>query len=551
MSFLTLSNYAGLAATAVLTFNILWGMMLGIAYKNHNYWKRLPAGIKKIKFYNLHNWTAYVALSLVVLHPILLLFDPVTKFKFIDIIFPVNAPHQKLYVALGVLAMYAIITVIVTTQKAVKKKINYRTWKNIHLISYGTALLFLVHGIVMDPQLKDRPVDIFDAEKVLSEACLLLLIVATILRIRYQANIKKNIRQFHPLKIAKVIDQTNQAKSFVFEIPEKVKEKFNYTSGQFIILKLKINGKEYKRSYSLSSCPDTDTKMQITIKRITNGVVSNYINDTLKQEDEILVYPPSGTFFKEPEKDLEKNYFFYAGGSGITPIYSIIKTLLHKHPQSRLHLIYANRDEHSIIFDAQLENLQQKNAERFSITPILSEASGGWNGMKGRLDKDKMSEFLNKSKNFPIDDTAYYICGPSPFMELVEHELLAHQIPAKNIHIEKFVSIGDTGESMEMGDGTEAKASERKIIVTLNGEKKTVVCKEEQNILDALLIENIDAPYSCREGVCSTCLAKLVSGKVKMKNHASLTDIDISEKKILTCQAVLLSVAAEISYDDV
>ncbi|MEJ7822123.1 MAG: ferric reductase-like transmembrane domain-containing protein [Chitinophagaceae bacterium] len=191
MTFLELSSYIGLLATVVLTFNILLGMMLGTAYKRHNYWKRLPNRIKQISILDLHNWTGYVALLLVLVHPTLLLFDPATKFKFVDIIFPVNAPHQKLYVAFGVLAMYAIIMVIVTTQKAVKKKMNYRTWKNIHLISYGTALLFIVHGIAMDPQLKDRPVDFFDAEKLVSELCAVILIIATILRYKYHLHKKK------------------------------------------------------------------------------------------------------------------------------------------------------------------------------------------------------------------------------------------------------------------------------------------------------------------------------------------------------------------------
>jgi predicted ferric reductase len=191
MSFLEVSSYLGLAATGLLTFNILLGIMLGTAYKKHNYWKRLPNRLKQINVYSLHNWTAYVALSLVLLHPLLLLFDPATKFTLADILFPINAPHQKLYVALGTLSMYSIITVIITTQKAVKQKMNYRTWKNIHLISYGTALLFLIHGIVIDPQLKDRPVDIFDAEKLVSELCAVILIIATILRYKYHYNTKK------------------------------------------------------------------------------------------------------------------------------------------------------------------------------------------------------------------------------------------------------------------------------------------------------------------------------------------------------------------------
>jgi len=190
--FLQLSAYMGLVATGLLTLNILLGMMLSTGFKKHVYWIQLPERIKQINIYNLHNWTAYIVLVLVLLHPTLLLFAPGTKFKFIDIIFPLNAPHQKLFVAFGTLSMFAIITVIVTTQKLVKKKMSFRIWKNIHLISYGTLLLFIVHGIVMDPELKDRPLMLLDAEKLLSELCLIILVAASVLRYKYYLKTKKN-----------------------------------------------------------------------------------------------------------------------------------------------------------------------------------------------------------------------------------------------------------------------------------------------------------------------------------------------------------------------
>ena len=189
--FLQLSAYMGLVATGLLTLNILLGMMLSTAYKKHVYWIQLPDYIKRINIYNIHNWTAYIALLLVLLHPTLLLLAPATKFKFIDVIFPINAPQQKLFVAMGTLSMYAIITVLITTQKVVKKKMSFRTWKNLHLFSYGTALLFIVHGIVMDPQLKDRPLMLLDAEKVLSELCLIVLVAASIVRYKYYLKSKK------------------------------------------------------------------------------------------------------------------------------------------------------------------------------------------------------------------------------------------------------------------------------------------------------------------------------------------------------------------------
>ena len=202
--FLQLSSYMGLIATGLLTLNILLGMMLSTAYKKHVYWIQLPDRIKQINVYNLHNWTAYTVLLLVLLHPMLLLLAPATKFKFIDIIFPINAPHQKLFVAFGTLSMFAIITVIITTQKLVKKKMSFRIWKNIHLISYGTLLLFIVHGIVMDPELKDRPLMLLDAEKLLSELCLIILVAASVIRYKYHLKTKQKNKKLAIIPTEKI-----------------------------------------------------------------------------------------------------------------------------------------------------------------------------------------------------------------------------------------------------------------------------------------------------------------------------------------------------------
>jgi sulfoxide reductase heme-binding subunit YedZ len=189
--FLELSNDAGLIATIALTFNFLLGMLLATAYKRSRFWKMLPQIIQRVDVNSLHNWTAYVALLIAVMHPLLLLLAPSTKFSLLDMLFPVNAPHQKIFVACGTLSIFAIATVVITTQKAVKSLLSFRIWKNIHLISYGTAILFVVHGVAMDPQLKDRPVDYFDGEKVLSELCAVILIIAGILRYRHFMQMKK------------------------------------------------------------------------------------------------------------------------------------------------------------------------------------------------------------------------------------------------------------------------------------------------------------------------------------------------------------------------
>ena len=552
ISFLQASAYAGLAATAALTINLLLGMLVGTNYRRLSLWQKLPLYIRKINMVNVHNWTAYVALLLAVIHPILLLFDHSTKFRFIDIIYPVNAPTQNLYVAMGTVALLAIIVIIITTQKVVKRKLSFRTWKNIHLTAYLAALLFLVHGVVMDPQLKNRPVDLFDAEKLLSEGCFIVLLLATFFRIKYHKKFKSGLKKFNNIQVNEIVNETTDSKSFVLSIPEKLKKQFLYTAGQFIILKVEIDGKEYKRSYSLSTCPYTDAKFQITVKRIKDGIVSNYLNTQIKKGDELLVYPPSGNFFKEPEQNVKRNYIFFAGGSGITPIYAIIKTLLVKYPYNYVKLVYANKDPEAIIFYKELEALKSLYSKTFFLTHIVSQASAGWNVLAGHLDSDKIKLFLSEQRIFPIANTEYYICGPSPFMELVEHELQNHGVPDAKLHMERFISIGEGDQPLIMGnEPSEINLTETKICATLDGKDNKVRCNTDETILDAFLAVGVNIPYSCKEGVCSSCIAKLIKGKVQMQHAQSLTDIDIKENRILTCQATCLTKEVEINFDNV
>jgi DMSO/TMAO reductase YedYZ heme-binding membrane subunit len=192
-NWLDLSSTLGLIATCVLTFNLLLGILLSTAYRRSPLWKRMPDWIKKISLDDVHNWTAYVALVFALAHPLLLLPDAALKYRVVDILLPVNAPHQAFWTVLGTLAFYALVVVVITTQKVVKNRLGFRAWKNIHLVSYGTALLFVIHGIVMDPLLKDRPVDWFDAEKMVSELCGLALLAATVTRWRYYQQRQRRI----------------------------------------------------------------------------------------------------------------------------------------------------------------------------------------------------------------------------------------------------------------------------------------------------------------------------------------------------------------------
>ena len=185
IALLDVSAVTGLCAMVTLTVNVLFGMLLSTGYKASRWWKKLPIFLRKMNIRRLHNQTAYLALLLVLVHPVLLVFDKDTKFRLADIVFPLHAPHQRFFVLLGTLAMFALIVVIITTQQIVKRKMTFRLWKNIHLVSYATAMLFIVHGFKMDPELKDRPTDWLDGEKLVCWACFLILLFASWIRIKY------------------------------------------------------------------------------------------------------------------------------------------------------------------------------------------------------------------------------------------------------------------------------------------------------------------------------------------------------------------------------
>jgi len=186
METIEISGILGLTALVFLTLNILLGIMLSTAYKQSDYWKKLPGSVKDLRIIDMHNYTAYFALVIVFLHFIIIPLDPSSKFTFTHLLYPLTAPHQPVFVLLGAISFLALLIVIITTQKVIKKKLGTTTWRNIHVISYATGLLFIVHGLVMDPLLKDRPIDFIDPEKLLVEACAILLIVAFVLRYKYK-----------------------------------------------------------------------------------------------------------------------------------------------------------------------------------------------------------------------------------------------------------------------------------------------------------------------------------------------------------------------------
>lgn len=561
--FVDLSSTIGLIATGVLTVNLLLGILLTTKYKTTLLYTQVPPFLRRISVYTLHNYAAYVGLALAALHPSLLLFAREEHFRVRDILFPaLGAPHQKYLYSLGALGFYGLLTVILTSTVGVRKRFSNRNWKWIHFVAYGATPLFLIHGLLVDPKLTDKPVDLLDAEKVLSEVGLILFTLSGWLRLRY-ARQKRLSETLSTVSVSRVIFETALARSYLLDVPKDLERRFKYRPGQFLTLLLQDGESRIKRCYSISSSPDNDSSLQITIKRILGGKISNHLVDTIKAGDALTVLPPEGSFFNTSLRKPHR-YICFAAGSGITPIFSILKTVLTKSPESRVVLVYANRDEDSIIFSAALDELASRHPQQFFVRHMLSQPQKLLTGSTGRLDESRVTCLLNEieSADHGISSALpkeYYVCGPTTFMGLIEAVLRSRKVAPERVHAEAFTisaSEKQTEEARQIAspleitgpDGSQ-RGEPQILVITFRGETKELFARPNETLLDAALRAGYTPPFACQQGVCASCKASLKHGRVRMPHHEALNSLEIDQGTILTCQAVPVSEKVSVSFD--
>lgn len=356
----------------------------------------------------------------------------------------------------------------------------------------------------------------------------------------------------HLLKIKNVVKETEKAISISFDIPDEIKTDFEYKPGQFLTLKPEINGKTYKRAYSISSSPYLNEDLTITIKAIDNGFVSNFLLNNLHSDDSLEVQSPSGKFTFDFNATNENEFVFFAGGSGITPVISLIKTALIIEPKSKIILFYSNRDENSIIFKQQLEYLEKKYYDRFKIVHILSRASESYFGIRGRIDRNLASSLIKDYVRQPQSkSTHYFLCGHQGMMFEILECLNNLKIDKENIHKESFTKLNVNGfdDKNKMNENNN-KIIRRKVKIKIYSETFEFFVEPDETILTAALRENLDPPFSCQIGACASCRAKLVSGKVIMDERDALTDEEIEQGYILTCQSHPINDDVIVDYDD-
>ncbi len=334
-------------------------------------------------------------------------------------------------------------------------------------------------------------------------------------------------RMFHPLRVARVIEETHDARSIVFEIPSGLEHAFRYRAGQFLTLEVPLEGVKLRRCYSLASSPDCEDEHKVTVKRVSGGRVSNWLHEGVRAGDVLQVLPPEGRFVLSAR---DGAIVLFAGGSGITPVISLLKTALAT-TERRLRLVYANRDQRSIIFADELAGLTERHGARLELIHRLDDVDGF-------LRPDEVEALAHVPG---ADD--FYLCGPGPFMDTVEHGLLAARAPAERIHVERFVSPPDPRPVPAVTSVPAAPASPdaadvpSSVSIELNGARHEVPYTAGRTLLQVVRDAGIDAPYSCEEGFCGCCAALLVDGKVVMDADDALTAADKTRGVILTCQS--------------
>ncbi len=348
--------------------------------------------------------------------------------------------------------------------------------------------------------------------------------------------------KFFPLKIKNIIRETEQAVSLEFEIPQELKTEFSFKAGQYITVKTNIEGKEVRRAYSICT-PPSDETFKVTVKEVEGGTFSVIANNKLKAGDVLEVHPPEGKFVFEPVQDGHPHtYAAFAAGSGITPVLSIIKTVLLQEKHSRFVLVYGNRTPDETIFFKELLELQMKHPDRLFVEFVYSRTKED-DSHYGRIDESTVNYVL-KNRFKDTSFTRFYLCGPEDMIKKVTEILLKQNIRKEQILFELFNTEVE-------GEVTSNLEGDTELTITVDDEEIVLSMPKNKTVLQAALDNGLDVPYSCQGGICSSCVARITEGTAEMEKNSILVDSEIQEGLVLTCQAHPTSATLKVNYDDV
>jgi ring-1,2-phenylacetyl-CoA epoxidase subunit PaaE len=348
---------------------------------------------------------------------------------------------------------------------------------------------------------------------------------------------------FYKLSIKEIIKETTDAVSILFNVPEELQSHYTFVAGQYVNLKVTLDGQEIRRAYSICSSPKSG-ELRIAVKAIKTGFFSKFANEKLAVGNVIEVGTPEGKFTFEPKAERQKNYAAFVAGSGITPVYSILKSVLEEEPKSTFVLVYGNKSEKDTIFHNQLHDLQLQYVGRLLVQYVYSQSTAD-NALLGRIDKSTVN-FILKNKHAEIEFSKFYLCGPEEMINLVSDTLKENNISTTDIKFELFStsSFGETASS----EGLEGHT---KISILVDDEETTFEMSQKQTLLEAALKQGLDVPYSCQGGICSSCICRITEGAAEMRKNQILSDAEVAEGLILACQAHPTSATIKIDFDAV
>ncbi len=354
--------------------------------------------------------------------------------------------------------------------------------------------------------------------------------------------------RFHTLKVKDIRRETADAVSIAFDIPLAIQHEYQFKQGQYITVKLTVNGEELRRSYSICTSPYSEKELRVAVKEVQDGRASTLMNRTWKVGDTVEVMTPMGNFSSVLSGNNKKNYVLFAGGSGITPMMSILKSVLYIEKQSNVTLVYANRDEDSVIFSTEIQKIASENADRVKVLNVYDNPKTQVSDLqKGLLSVDRVKAIVENYGGVNADE--YFICGPGPMMENIKQALEGLKIAKEKIHIEYFSAVADAVAKAEGVVVTGADVNSEITVIQYGIETTMKLNTAGLTILDAAIDAGVDAPFSCKGAVCCTCRAKVIEGKAKMDNNFALTDAEVEEGFILTCQAHPLTEKLVVDFD--
>ncbi len=322
---------------------------------------------------------------------------------------------------------------------------------------------------------------------------------------------------------------------------------FEFIQGQYLTFRHEFDGQELRRSYSICSGKD-DGVIQVGIKRVDGGAFSTWANEELATGDTIEAMPPMGNFHTPLEPEIAKSYLGFAGGSGITPVLSIIKTTLAREPKSDFTLVYANKSVNTIMFREELEDLKNRYMGRFTVIHVLEADSQEIDLFTGLVDEAKCALLFKQWINIASIDTAF-ICGPEPMMLGIAKSLRDHGLSDSQIKFELFASAQPGRAAKKATSKTTSSSTGTEATITLDGASRTIAMDADTSLLDAALNADMDAPYACKAGVCSTCRCKVLEGEVEMIANHALEDYEVEKGYVLSCQAFVKSSKAVVDFD--